>query len=107
MKHTNITVFINKTNSGELSYENDRYVFNYAEDAEEIVSLTMPIRKASWVSKKLHPVFDMNMPEGALREVIMNHFAKVQKMDDLALLKLIGPYMLGRVKFNRLVVEKE
>lgn len=107
MKHTSITVFINKTNSGELSHENDRYVFNYAEDAEEIVSLTMPIRKASWVSKKLHPVFDMNMPEGALREVIMNHFAKVQKMDDLALLKLIGPYMLGRVKFNRLMVEKE
>lgn len=107
MKQDNITVFINKKSSGELSLEEDKYVFNYAEDAKEIVSLTMPIRKASWVSKKLHPIFNMNMPEGALKEVIINHFSKIQKMDDLSLLKLIGPYMLGRVKFNKLVYEKE
>ena len=107
MNSNNIAVYINKDPSGELSLEAEQYVFNYSDEAREIVSLTMPIRKASWVSKKLHPIFDMNMPEGALREAIKNHFAKIQTMDNIALLKLIGPYMLGRVKFEKVVEEEE
>ncbi|RXK14051.1 phosphatidylinositol kinase [Halarcobacter mediterraneus] len=97
----NIKVFINKTDSGSLSLENEQYVFNYKESAKDVVSLTMPIRSASWNSKKLHPIFQMNMPEGALKETIINHFSKIQTMDDINLLKLIGPYMLGRVKFEK------
>ena len=81
MNLNNVTVYINKDQSGELSLEAEQYVFNYSDEEREIVSLTMPIRKASWVSKTLHPVFDMNMPEGALREAIKNHFAKVRTMD--------------------------
>jgi len=107
MNSNNIAVYINRDSSGELSLEAEQYVFNYSDEAREIVSLTMPIRKASWVSKKLHPIFDMNMPEGALREAIKNHFAKIQTMDNIALLKLIGPYMLGRVKFEKVVEEEE
>jgi len=30
------------------------------------VSLTMPIRLESWNSQDLHPIFQMNLPEGAL-----------------------------------------
>lgn len=97
-----IKVFINKTDSGSLSLENEQYVFNYKESAKDVVSLTMPIRSASWNSKKLHPIFQMNMPEGALKETIINHFSKIQTMDDINLLKLIGPYMLGRVKFEKI-----
>ena len=107
MSENSLKVFINKTHCGDLSYENEQYVFNYREDASSVVSLTMPIRKASWNSKRLHPVFEMNMPEGALREAIRNHFAKIQNMDDINFLKLIGPYMLGRVKFNELIEEKD
>jgi serine/threonine-protein kinase HipA len=40
------------------------------------------------------------MPEGALREAIKNHFSKIEKMDDMGFLKIIGPYVLGRVKFE-------
>lgn len=101
-----LKVFVNKTENGLLSYEEDQYVFNYKPTSKEVVSLTMPIRNASWNSKTLHPVFQMNMPEGALKEVIKNHFSKIEKMDDLNLLKLIGPYMLGRVKFNK-IIEKD
>lgn len=97
-----LKVFINKTHSGSLSFENEQYVFNYKESASDVVSLTMPIRSASWNSKKLHPVFQMNMPEGALKETIKNHFSKIQVMDDINFLKLIGPYMLGRVKFEKI-----
>lgn len=97
-----LKVFINKTHSGSLSFENEQYVFNYKESASDVVSLTMPIRSASWNSKKLHPIFQMNMPEGALKETIKNHFSKIQVMDDINFLKLIGPYMLGRVKFEKI-----
>jgi serine/threonine-protein kinase HipA len=102
-----LKVFINKTHNGNLYFENEKYVFNYLENANEIVSLTMPVRSASWDSKKLHPIFQMNMPEGALKEIIKNHFAKIQTMDDMSFLKLIGPYMLGRVKFEKLIDEKQ
>ncbi len=98
-----LNVYINKTLSGELSLENDKYVYNYIKQANNVVSLTMPIRATSWVSKTLHPIFQMNMPEGALKEAIKNHFAKLQKMDDMNFLRLIGPYMLGRVKFEKII----
>jgi len=102
-----LKVYINKTHNGNLSYENEMYVFNYKEDAKDLISITMPIRSSSWDSKKLHPVFQMNMPEGSLKDTIKNHFSKITKMDDINLLKLIGPYMLGRVKFDKIIDEKD
>ena len=96
----NLKVFVNKNITGALNFENDTYIFNYKYDVKDIVSLTMPIRSASWNSKKLHPIFQMNMPEGALKETIKNHFSKIETMTDINMLKLIGPYMLGRVKFE-------
>lgn len=107
MNENNLKVFINKIFSGTLTYEEEQYIYNYKEDAQSVVSLTMPIRSASWNSKKIHPIFEMNMPEGALKEAIKNHFAKIQKMDDLNLLKLIGPYMLGRIKFDQILNSEE
>ena len=107
MKEDNLKVYINKSHSGNLVFEDEKYVFNYLDIAKDVVSLTMPIRSSSWDSKKLHPIFQMNLPEGALKEAIVNHFAKIQTMDDMNLLKLIGPYMLGRVKFEKLIDNKE
>jgi len=106
MSENNLKVYTNKTFCGDLSYENEQYVFNYDVEAKDIVSLTIPVRKASWIAKKLHPIFEMNMPEGALKEAIKNHFVKIEKMDDIGFLRLIGPYMLGRVKFHKLVDTK-
>jgi len=103
MKETSLKVFVNATLCGTLSTEDDQYVFNYDEDAKDLVSLTMPLRSASWISKTLHPIFQMNMPEGALREAIKNHFSKIEKMDDMGFLKIIGPYVLGRVKFEDII----
>lgn len=107
MKENNLKVYLNKTHSGNLTYEDERYIFNYLDGAKDVVSLTMPIRAASWESKKLHPIFEMNLPEGALKEAIKNHFAKIISMDDMSLLRLIGPYMLGRVKFEKIIDEEE
>lgn len=107
MNEDKLKVYINKSYCGNLAYEDEKYVFNYLENNSDIVSLTMPIRSSSWDSKKLHPIFQMNLPEGALKEAIVNHFAKIQTMDDINLLKLIGPYMLGRVKFEKIISEKD
>ena len=107
MNANSINVYLNKIQNGNLAYENERYVFNYLQDAKDVVSLTMPIRSASWDSKKLHPIFQMNLPEGALKEAIRNHFAKIQTMDDINFLRLIGPYMLGRVKFEKIIESEE
>ncbi|MCP4971816.1 MAG: type II toxin-antitoxin system HipA family toxin [Arcobacter sp.] len=106
MKNSNLDVFINKKLAGKLSFENEQFVYTYS-NSEDIVSLTMPIRNASWNSKKLHPVFQMNLPEGALKEAIKSHFSKIEHMDELGFLKLIGPYMLGRLKYEKLVSLKE
>ena len=59
--NNNLKVFVNKNYSGNLFYEDDKYIFNYNESAMDVVSLTMPIRSASWNSKKLHPIFQMNI----------------------------------------------
>ena len=98
-----LKVCINKTLNGNLSYEDEKYVFNYKENAKDVVSLTMPLRSSSWDSKNLHPIFQMNMPEGALKDIIINHFSKIHTMDDINILKLIGPYTLGRVKFEKII----
>ncbi len=107
MKENNLKVFINKNICGDLYKEEDKYIFNYKDDAQEILSLTMPIRAESWSSKKLHPIFQMNLPEGALKDVIRNHFAKIKTMDEMGFLELIGPYVLGRVKYNKILKDKE
>jgi serine/threonine-protein kinase HipA len=107
MRENSLKIFINKTQNGILSYEDDKYIFNYDEDIKDVVSLTMPIRKQSWVDKNLHPIFQMNLPEGALKDAIKNSFAKITKMDDIGFLKIIGPYMLGRVKFNEIKDNKD
>src|SRR5574344_2488268 len=102
-----LKVFVNKNQNGLLSFENDSYIFNYENSAKDVVSVTMPLRSASYISKKLHPIFDMNMPEGALKESIKNHFSKIETMDDFNMLKTIGPYMLGRVKFEEIKEQKD
>ena len=104
----NLKVYINKMHNGNLAFEDGKYIFNYLQKENlNIVSLTMPIRNASWDSKELHPIFQMNMPEGALKDAIRTHFSKIQTMDDINLLRLIGPYMIGRIKFEKICEENE
>ena len=107
MKESSLKVFVNAKETGKLSVEAEQYVFNYDEKAEDVVSLTMPIRSQSWMHKELHPIFQMNMPEGALREAIKNAFSKIEKMDDMGFLKIVGPHVLGRVKFGKSIKSDE
>ena len=78
------------------------YVFAYAPGtpSNTQVSLTMPVRLASWQSRDLHPIFQMNLPEGALLEVIRRAIAKLVRNDDLSILRVTGGNQVGRNRFS-------
>jgi serine/threonine-protein kinase HipA len=81
----------------------EEYVFSYHHDASpsDAVSLTMPVRLKSWESRDLHPVFQMNLPEGALLIAVRNAIAKVAGTDDLTVLRVLGGNTIGRNRFSR------
>jgi len=84
-------------------------VFTYAPDADEeySVSLTMPARLESYSWEPgVPPIFEMNLPEGALRDELVRRFSKaVRGFDDFAMLAIVGPHQLGRVGIGRLQTE--
>jgi len=80
-----------------------QYIFAYDQAAkipDAQVSLTMPLRLESWASQDIHPVFQMNMPEGALLEAIRRVIAKVAGEDDLTILRVTGGNQIGRNRFS-------
>ncbi|MDD4856209.1 MAG: type II toxin-antitoxin system HipA family toxin [Sulfuricurvum sp.] len=95
-----INIYINTQRAGTLAKEGEKHIFTYTPEAITPISVTMPLRTESWGSINLHPIFEMNLPEGALKETIRERFAKVKQMDDLGLLELIGPHVIGRVKYG-------
>lgn len=80
-------------------------VFGYREGtpAHNAVSLTMPIRVDQYDSiAGLLPIFEMNLPEGALRERLRLQFAKtIAQFDDLDLLNIVGTSQIGRLRYSQ------
>jgi serine/threonine-protein kinase HipA len=64
----------------------------------------MPVRVQSWDSKfGLLPIFEMNLPEGALRERLTRRFAKATgTFDDIDLLGIVGRSQIGRMRYSGL-----
>jgi serine/threonine-protein kinase HipA len=81
----------------------DTVLFGYSENcgAEDAVSLTMPIVSDQYDSMgTVHPIFEMNMPEGLLLETLRMMFAKtVPQLDDLTLLAIVGQSQIGRLRY--------
>ncbi|AYN15621.1 phosphatidylinositol kinase [Pseudomonas monteilii] len=75
------------------------FVYNAAVTEEQAVSLTMPVRLESYKWEYgIHPLFEMHIPEGHLKEELMRRFSKsVRGFDDFALLGIVGPHQLGRI----------
>ncbi|MGY2373949.1 type II toxin-antitoxin system HipA family toxin [Pseudomonas sp. SDO524_S393] len=76
-------------------------VFSYNERVadESAVSLTMPVRLESYNWEYgVHPLFEMHIPEGHLKDALVRRFSKsVRGFDDFALLSIVGPHQLGRI----------
>ena len=66
---------------------------------ENLVSLTMPVRTESYPwDDQLHPIFQMNLPEGYLLQVLQEEFGPVVGASPTALLSVIGRNMVGRLQ---------
>lgn len=66
------------------------------------VSVTMPMRLPSWdVRFGLPPIFEMNLPEGVLRERLRLAFAKATgTFDEFDLLGIVGRSQVGRIRYT-------
>jgi serine/threonine-protein kinase HipA len=95
-------VFAGTRLAGTLARERGSYVFTYAHDASssEQVCLSMPVRTSSYVYNDLHPIFQMNLPEGYLREKLEYRLAKLTDLDPMNLLALTGSVCpIGRLRY--------
>lgn len=86
--------------SGALVAQDGDYLFRYQDDAsaQAAVSLLMPVRLDDYRRRELHPIFQMNLPEGYVLEQLRNRLAKLVSLDSMALLALTGSSSpIGRV----------
>lgn len=98
-----LDVYVNGKHVAMLSKEYPNYVLTYLPSAgrDDFVSLSMPVRAASWVSEgKIHPFFEVNLPEGTRRQLIAETFGKAMVSEDMSLLALVGTDTLGRVSIT-------
>lgn len=107
MKKPPLNVFVGHAPAGALvrsDVEEDTILFGYRDGTppENAVSLTMPIRADQYDSMAgLLPVFEMNLPEGALKERLRLQFAKtIPEFDDLDLLQIVGASQIGRLRYS-------
>ena len=76
-------------------------VFTYHPEVapDDFVSLTMPVRTESYAwDEPLHPIFQMNLPEGYLLQVLQEEFGPHIGADPTALLAVVGRNMIGRLQ---------
>ena len=100
-----IKVWTDGAESGLLDRSGDRgSTFLYLPETigARAVSVTMPVRLASWdVRFGLAPIFEMNLPEGVLRERLRLAFAKATgTFDDFDLLGIVGRSQVGRIRYT-------
>jgi serine/threonine-protein kinase HipA len=100
-----IKVWTSGAEAGLLGRRGERgSTFVYAGKVSDdlAVSLTMPVRLESWDTDfGMTPIFEMNMPEGALRERLRLSFAKATgRFDDFDLLTITGRSQIGRLRYS-------
>jgi len=107
MRKTPLNVFVQDVRVGRLirsDREEDTVLFGYGERclANHAVSLTMPVRADQYDAMGgLLPIFEMNLPEGSLKERLRNEFAKaIPEFDDLDLLGIVGSSQIGRLRYS-------
>ena len=96
-----LNVNVDSKNAGKFVKENDEFIFLYTnEDIKNFISLIMPVRQKPYIHNKLHPIFEMHLPEGYLLSIIKKHFSKIAKTDDFGLLNIISSSIKGRISYE-------
>jgi serine/threonine-protein kinase HipA len=100
-----LDVYAGERSAGILArsqIQEDAFLFGYAPDCrdQDAVSLTMPVVRDQYDSMNgLLPIFEMNLPEGALLERLRIQFAKlIPHFDSLDLLAIVGQSQIGRLR---------
>ncbi|WP_309498794.1 type II toxin-antitoxin system HipA family toxin [Sulfurovum sp.] len=98
-----IRVLLDDERIGELVFDDKKreYAFNYIKQSAPI-SLTMPYKKSSYLwQHSLHPIFEMNLPEGYLFEVFKNHLSKEYGyINDFLVFSYLSPNIESRLTFE-------
>lgn len=108
MKMTSLKVSTPEGHSGRILTSGDDYIFRYQEDAlpNTAISLSMPVRADEFRRRDLHPVFQMNLPEGYMLEQLRNRLAKTVNVDPMLLLALSGSSSpIGRIQVHSETVD--
>jgi serine/threonine-protein kinase HipA len=100
-----IKVWTDGVEAGHLDRFRERgstFVYLPGASPQRAVSVTMPMRLPSWdVTFGLLPIFEMNLPEGVLRERLRLAFAKATgTFDDFDLLSIVGRSQVGRIRYT-------
>jgi serine/threonine-protein kinase HipA len=100
-----IKVWTDSQETGMLDRSGERgSSFAYTPEAFPVraVSVTMPVRLPSWnIRFGLPPIFEMNLPEGVLRERLRLAFAKATgTFDEFDLLGVVGRSQVGRIRYT-------
>lgn len=102
----NVDVYVQSHNVGLLAKTakadefTEKHSFTYLASSDQALSLLMPIRRETYDYPGLHPIFQMNLPEGYLREYLERATAKVFGSDDLTVLTLLGSNQIGRLQYR-------
>lgn len=103
-----LSVMTPEGDSGALLSNAGDYLFRYAPHADPraAISLLMPVRVEEYRHRDLHPVFQMNLPEGYVLEQLRNRLAKIVQVDPMLLLALSGSSSpIGRVHVSSPAVD--
>lgn len=99
----NIDVFVDEEHIGKLFFEKEKnqYGFNYTKNYKPI-SLIMPYKNSTYLwSNKLHPIFEMNMPEGYLFEIFKNYLSKEYGyIDDFLVFSYLCSNIQSRITYE-------
>lgn len=100
---TTLQVATPEGESGRVSSSAGDYLFRYRDEAkaQASISLLMPLRLDEYRHRELHPIFQMNLPEGYVLEQLRNRLAKIASVDPMLLLALSGSSSpIGRVSVS-------
>jgi serine/threonine-protein kinase HipA len=91
--------------TGIIREDEDGYVFTYEvgylKSNSAPVSLTLPLREASYKSKTLFPFFDGLIPEGWLLDIAVQNW-KLNPRDRMGLLLTVCQDCLGAVSVKKI-----
>lgn len=96
-----LNIKVNSNFAGKLFKENEEFIFSYkSENKDDFISLIMPVRNKPFIHNRLHPIFEMHLPEGYLLSIIKKHFSKITKTDDFGLLNVMSSSIKSRISYE-------